>query len=61
MVFDGYEHGHAPKDVTHHRRTGLSQGKEVKFSEDMALVLKKEVFLANKKNNNDLSTFLGKS
>ena len=33
-----------------HRRTGLSQGIEVKFSEDMALVLKKEVFLANKKN-----------
>ena len=50
MVFDGDEHGPARKDVTHHRRTGLSQGIEVKFLEDMALVLKKEVFLANKKN-----------
>ena len=58
-VFDGYEHGPTPKDVTHHRRTGLSEGIEIKFQENMALVLKKEVFLANKKNkqrfiNNDL-------
>ena len=25
VVFDGYEHGPALKDVTHHRRTGLSK------------------------------------
>ena len=59
MVFDGYEHGPAPKDVTHHRRTGLSQGIEVKFSEDMALVLKKDVFLANKKNKQRFISILG--
>ena len=50
MVFDGYEHGPAPKDVTYHKRTGLPEGIEVKFQENMALVLKKEVVLANKKN-----------
>ena len=31
VVFDGCEHGPAPKDVTHHRRTGLSEGIELKF------------------------------
>ena len=60
VVFDGYEHGPAPKDVTDHRRTGLSQGIEVKFSEDIALVLKKEVFLATKKNKQLFINILGK-
>ena len=50
VVFDGYEHGPAPKDVAHHKRTGLPEGIEVKFQENMALVLKKEVFLAHKRN-----------
>ena len=50
VVLNGYEHGPAPKDITHHRQTSLSEVIEVKFQENMALVLKKEVFLANKKN-----------
>ena len=50
LVFEGYEHGPAPKDVLQHRRTGLSEGIAVTFQGDMAFVLKKEVFLANKKN-----------
>ena len=44
VVFDGYEHGRVPKNVTHYRRKGLSEGMEVKCQENMALVLKKEVF-----------------
>ena len=59
VVLGGYEHGTAPKDVTHHRRTGLSEGIEVKFQENMALVLKKEVFLANKKNKQRSINILG--
>ena len=58
VVFDGYEHGPAPKDVTHHRRTGLSEGIEVKFQENMALVLKKEVFFVNKKNKQQFINIL---
>ena len=61
--FDGYEHGPALKDVAHQRRTGLPEGIEVKCQETMALVLKKEVFLANKRNKqrfiNILSLKLG--
>ena len=59
VVFDGYEHGPAPKDVTHHRRTGLFEGTEVKLQENMALVLKKEVVLADKKNRQRFINILG--
>ena len=59
VVFDGYEHGPAPKDATHHKRTGLSEGIEVKFQENMALVLKKEIFLANKKSRQPFINIIG--
>ena len=54
VAFDEYEHGPAPEDVTRNRRTDLSKGIEVKFQEDEDLVIKNEVFSANKKRNNDL-------
>ena len=46
VAFDGYEHGPAPKDVTRNRRIDVSKGIEVEFQEDVALVIKKDVFLA---------------
>ena len=59
IVFDGYESGPAPKDVTHQRRTGQSAGVEVKFKEDMLLAIKKEIFLANKGNKQRFINMLG--
>ena len=59
IVFDGYESGPAPKDVTHQRRTGQSAGVEVKFKEDMLLAIKKEMFLANKGNKQRFINMLG--
>ncbi len=59
VVFDGYESGPAPKDVTHQRRTGQSTGVEVKFKEDMLLAIKKEIFLANKGNKQRFINMLG--
>ena len=61
VVFDGYEHGPAPKDVAHHRRTGLPEDIEVTCQENMALVLKKEVFLANKRNKQRFINIISKS
>eukprot|EP00112_Aurelia_sp_Birch-Aquarium-sp1_P004693 Seg1531.3 transcript_id=Seg1531.3/GoldUCD/mRNA.D3Y31 product="hypothetical protein" protein_id=Seg1531.3/GoldUCD/D3Y31 len=59
VVFDGYESGPAPKDVTHQRRTGQSTGVEVKFKEDMLLAIKKEIVLANKGNKQRFINMLG--
>ena len=58
-AFDGYEHGPAPKDVTRNIRTDVSKGIEVKFQEDVALAIRKEVFLAKKKNKQRFINILG--
>ena len=49
VVFDGYDGGPSIKDATHLRRAG-SVGREVLFTEDMNLCMKKEEFLSCKEN-----------
>ena len=45
VVFGGYEGGPATKDTAHLRRTGGCASTPVKFTEDMTLTLKKDLFL----------------
>ena len=58
-MFDGYEPGPTPKDMTQQRRIGLSAGVEVNVKEDMILTVWKEMFLANKSNKQRFIYMLG--
>ena len=61
VVFDGYEGGPYTKDTAHLRRTGGCTGTPVKFTEDMTLNLKKDLFLKNKENKQAFIKILGKN
>ena len=50
VVFDGGYDKPSTKDSTHLRRTKFKKGKEVKFSKNMSLNMKKEDFLLNRRN-----------
>ena len=60
VVFDGYEGGPSMKDTTHLRGTGGYAITPVKFTEDMTLTLKKDLFLKNKENKQAFIQMLGK-
>ena len=55
VVFDGYD-GKSTKDMTHQRRT---KGQAVTFTSDMQLTMKKDRFLANKTNKQQLIKMVG--
>ena len=61
IVFDGYE-GLSTKDMTHQRRSKGWTGPNVTFTEDMAVSIRKDQFLANRSNKrsfiNMLSAYL---
>ena len=58
VVFDGYG-GTSTKDMTHQRRAKGQAGVTVTFTEEMQLTMKKENFLANNTNKQDLINMLG--
>ena len=60
VVFDGYEGGPSTKDTAHLRRTGGCTDTPVKFTKDMTLTLKKDLFLNNKENKQALIKMPGK-
>ena len=60
IVFDGYEGGPSTKVTAHLRRTRGCTSTPVKFTEDMTLTLKKNLFLKNKKNKQAFIKTLGK-
>ena len=60
FVFDGYEGGPSKKDTAHLRRTGGCTSTPVKFTEDMALTLKKDLFLKSKEHKQAFIKMLGK-
>ncbi len=53
VVFDGYG-GTSTKDMTHQRRAKGQAGVTVTFTKDMQLTMKKEHFLANNTNKQEL-------
>ena len=57
VFFDGYE-GKSTKDMTHQRRTKGQTGVTVTFTSDMQLTMKKDRFLANKTNKQQLIKML---
>ena len=63
IVFDGYE-GLSTKNITHQRRTKGQTGPKVTFTEDTAVSIWKDQFLANRSNMqsfiNMLSAYLSK-
>ena len=59
VVFDGYESTNT-KDVTHKRRAKGIVGTTVAFTIDMPLTMKKEQFLANRQNKQQLIYMLSK-
>ena len=58
VVFDGYD-GKSTKDMTHQRRTKGQAGVTVTFTSDMQLTMKKDRFLANKTNKQQLIKMVG--
>ena len=60
VVFDGYECGRSTKDTAHLRRTGGCTSTPVKFTEDMTLTLKKDLFLKHKANKQAFIKMLDK-
>ena len=52
VVFDGYEGGPFTEDTAYLRRTGGCTSTSVRFTEDMTLILKKDLLLKIKKNSN---------
>lgn len=58
VVFDGYEGGPAIKDATHLRRARMV-GRQVFFTEEMTLCMKKEEFLSCKTNKGRFLKLLG--
>ena len=51
VVFDGSEGGPSTKYTAHLRRTGGCTSSPVKFTEDMTLTLKKDLFVKDKEKN----------
>ena len=60
VVFDGYEGGPSTKDTADLRRTGGCASTPVKFTEDMTLTLKKDLFLKNQENKQAFVKMPGK-
>ena len=60
VVFDGCEGGPPTKDTAHLRRTGGCTSTPVKFTADMTLTLKKDLFLTNKENKQAFIKMLDK-
>ena len=58
VVFDGYD-GKSTKDMTHQRQTKGQAGVTVTFTRDMQLTMKKDRFLANKTNKQQLIKMVG--
>ena len=58
VVFDGYD-GKSMKDMTHQRRTKGQAGVTVTFTSDMQFTMKKDRFLANKTNKQQLIIMVG--
>ncbi|XP_070180366.1 uncharacterized protein [Littorina saxatilis] len=58
VVFDGYGSGPSTKDATHHRRSKGKASTDVHFDLTMIPQVKKEMFLANKKNKERFIHFL---
>ena len=58
VVLDGYEEGPSAKDCVHQRRSGVS-GPSANCDSDMVLKLKKDVFLSNTVNKQQLIKLLG--
>ena len=59
VVFDGYEGGPTTKDTAHFRRTRGCTSTPVKFTEDMTLTLKQDLFLKNKESKQAFIKMLG--
>ena len=58
--FDGNEGGPSTKDTVHLRRTGGCTSTPAKFTEDMTLTLKKDLFLKNMEKKQAFIKMLGK-
>ena len=60
FVFDGYEGGPSTKNTAHLRRTRGCTSTPVKFTEDMTLTLKQDLFLKNKESKQVFIKMLAK-
>ena len=60
VAFDGYKGGPSTKDTAHLGRTGGCTSAPVKFTEDITLTLKKDLFLKNMENKQAFIKMLGK-
>ncbi|MEW8547735.1 MAG: hypothetical protein AB2693_29860 [Candidatus Thiodiazotropha sp.] len=58
IVFDGYSEMPSTKDTAHIRRSKSQVGNTIKFSSDMTLDMKKDVFLANTQNKQKFISYL---
>ena len=61
IVFDGYENGPSIKDAAHQRRSGSKIGLSVNFTTKTVNNLKKDEFLANKRNKQRFINLLSES
>ena len=60
VLSDGYEGGPSTKDTAHLRRARGCTSTPAKFTEDMTLTLKKDLFLKNKENKQTFIKMLDK-